>query len=498
MEVKKSGLSIGQCAQGYRMFQMMKLLGIKDEDKDEDMNEDSNSNTKINYNEFSSFVKSIYLNCKNHGIEPYDIFSWINDLHEQFIPSVSTLPSSFYSGQKQENQLIPKNVPLISQISFFIDQKKKRFTQLENYRKDLEKEINELIIERNNLKIENEKLTKDNKKIILYLDWYYKLKTELWESYSIGVDDFEKFAKLINDFRNLDLEIPKIIDKYLTVNSMEDKIQEETQRLERLKMQTAELNNNLLYGQDEINKYKQSLDTYQQLKSMGFGLKEIKQLRYTILEIAAANNISNDKAILKFLKDLEEQYDNKLGFDLKIDEQRKEINKLNSHIINYQYTLNATPFIGAAISSLFQKGIFEQDIIAVNQLVDEYINNNMNYDNKNNNDSIKKNVSKAERLERLINDIQNYKNIIIEIKDKQSELDSLQKTVNDLYNQKQQIEKLLQNFKSMINSINNKLSYHKEYKNHFDIFSTVNLSSTSYPLIFINKNSDSDINMEKE
>ena len=134
IEVKKSGLSIGQCAQGYRMFQLMKHLGIKDDNENEDMTENSNSNTKINYNEFSSFVRSIYQNCKNHGIEPNDIFSWIIDLHQHFIPRVSTLPSSpqslehlsnnniknsiVYSGQKQENQLISKKVPLISQISF--------------------------------------------------------------------------------------------------------------------------------------------------------------------------------------------------------------------------------------------------------------------------------------------------------------------------------------------------------------------------------------------
>ncbi len=211
-------------------------------------------------------------------------------------------------------------------------------------------------------------------------------------------------------------------------------------------MQNTQLNNSLLNWQNEINQHKQSLDIYQQLKLIGFGLKEIKRLRYTILEIAAANNIPDDKAILKFLKDLEEQYDDKLGFELKIDEKIKELNKINSQIINLQYILKATPFIGSAISNLFQKGVFEQNILAISQLIDEYTNNDsIYYDNKNNNDSIKKNVSKAEQLERLIKDIRNYNNIKIEIKEKHSELDSLQKTVNDLYNQKQQIDKLLQN-----------------------------------------------------
>ncbi len=490
---------------------------ISDENKIDnlDMTKDPNGNTKINYNEFSSFVQSIYLNCKKHGIEPNMIFSWIIDMHHHFIPMISSLSYSaqsidhlsnnnkknslVYSDQKQENQFIPEEGPLISQISLFIDQKKKECTELENYKKDLESEIKKLQIERNNLKIENDKLTEFNKKIIPYLDWYYTLKKELWERYSIGIDDFEKFTKLINDFRNLGLDIPKIIEKYVTAITIEDKIQEETQKLDRLRMQSKQLNDSLLNWQDEINQHKQYLDIYQQLKSMGFGLKEIKQLRYTILEIAAANNITDDNAILKFLKDLEEQYDNKLGFEIKVDEKRKELNKLNSQIINFQYTLKATPFVGPAIYNLFQKGVFEQDILAISQLIEEFTNNDIIYqNNKNNNDSIKNNVRKAEQLERLIKDIRNYKNIKLEIKEKKDELDSLQKTVNDLYNQKQQIEKLLQNFKSIIKSINDKLSHHKEYPNNFDIFNTINLSSTSYPLIFINKNIESDINTDEK
>ncbi len=69
IEVKKAGMSIGQCAQGYRMFQVMKNLGITDDDDDNDENDLDNpdvsgnsnkSNNKIKYNEFSSFC-TIYI-----------------------------------------------------------------------------------------------------------------------------------------------------------------------------------------------------------------------------------------------------------------------------------------------------------------------------------------------------------------------------------------------------------------------------------------------------
>ncbi len=99
IEVKRTGISIGRCIQGYRTFQMMKHLGIIDDDDDDDENKignintikDPNSNNKINFNEFSSFVNSIYLYCKNNGIELQMVFSLIHDLH-QFMPRSSALP----------------------------------------------------------------------------------------------------------------------------------------------------------------------------------------------------------------------------------------------------------------------------------------------------------------------------------------------------------------------------------------------------------------------
>jgi hypothetical protein len=54
---------------------------------------------------------------------------------------------------------------------------------------------------------------------------------------------------------------------------------------------------------------------------MNLGFKELKQLRYAILEISKANKISPDKAVTKFLDDVEKEYDNKLGFETKIKEK---------------------------------------------------------------------------------------------------------------------------------------------------------------------------------
>ena len=66
---------------------------------------------------------------------------------------------------------------------------------------------------------------------------------------------------------------------------------------------------------------------------MNLGLKELKQLWNTIEEIAKANKISSDKeAVSKFLDDIEKEYDNKLGFEKKVKEQKDELALLNNQV----------------------------------------------------------------------------------------------------------------------------------------------------------------------
>jgi hypothetical protein len=62
-----------------------------------------------------------------------------------------------------------------------------------------------------------------------------------------------------------------------------------------------------------IHRNKESL--FKELKDMGFGLKELKLLFYTIKKVAIENKIPENQAVQKFLEDIEKNYDNKLGYD---------------------------------------------------------------------------------------------------------------------------------------------------------------------------------------
>jgi hypothetical protein len=60
---------------------------------------------------------------------------------------------------------------------------------------------------------------------------------------------------------------------------------------------------------------------------MRMGIKELKLLWNTIVEIATGYKICQDRASEKFFSDVRGQYDDKLGFESTLQEMKSEIQK---------------------------------------------------------------------------------------------------------------------------------------------------------------------------
>jgi hypothetical protein len=119
-EVRKSGITIEECAQGFRMVQLLKKFDIRDdfddtmndeygyEEEDLDVNTDkpnlliqnasaqrtdkiaevhhtvNKKNAELEYNHIIYFLENIYKNCKKLGITPNNMTGWIEDLLSYF------------------------------------------------------------------------------------------------------------------------------------------------------------------------------------------------------------------------------------------------------------------------------------------------------------------------------------------------------------------------------------------------------------------------------
>jgi DNA repair exonuclease SbcCD ATPase subunit len=113
--------------------------------------------------------------------------------------------------------------------------------------------------------------------------------------------------------------------------------------------------------------------TYKHLEALGFGLNELDYLRNIVKEIGLANGIAEEDGVKKLLRDLEDQYHRKLGFESKIESLRVEVEKLSQEGSRLRVELLSLPFIGTKLVKLTQSGVSEQDIINVSAVFEKYI-----------------------------------------------------------------------------------------------------------------------------
>ena len=216
-EVRKSGITIEECAQGYRIIQLFKKfdindeldVGVYEEDEHEDLeldldksnfptthdpstqntNEITNPNengnkksTKIENNKIIYFLDHIYKNCKNLGITPNIMTEWIEDLLSSFhdfateIDKDNDYNDMTSSGinnaaeKKENDRNIRKEIPFLSSVTFYIKQKKKRIRHLENIKISISKEIDVLTKQRQDITSRLSKTIEAEKKSLRILD----------------------------------------------------------------------------------------------------------------------------------------------------------------------------------------------------------------------------------------------------------------------------------------------------------------------------------------
>jgi hypothetical protein len=382
--VKRSGITIEQCAEGFRMINILKDLGIEYNSNSTD---DENQYNDNDNNGLIFFIEQIYTNCKKLRIPPATIPSWIKDLldfqtsitidktdgqqdqykislqesyiqkiEQQNLNEITTpiemseeaefnqvigneksdldidhLTSVFNFNQTEDSSFSSEiKIPFISQVSFFIFQKKKELEKLTENQKNIKKNIYNLKQKEKKRKEKLDEIVQNEKFALSYLNWFSRLEQSLKENYSINIrEDIQSFSQLLNDFREKGYDAETIIQEYLRSMSLKLNLKTNEDRVNDLQNQIGKLTRQVSVLESQINQHRLTLERYSQLEAMGFGLKELTLLWHMIGEISDANGISNQQAVPKFFKDIEEQYDSKVGFEKNVDEKRGEIALIN-------------------------------------------------------------------------------------------------------------------------------------------------------------------------
>ena len=330
---KKVGITATQCASGFRLATIMIKLGVNEQ-------------------EFEYFISQIYNDSKNLDLQPDKIAYYLDELLK-----------------------FSKDIPL-SQIPDYIKQKTNEKSKLEKDIEELQEKIKQLEQEKlaseelNNASLENGSRTTS------ILAWYLKLKTEL-DRYKIPLEDVSSFAKAVRGLGEYGYDVDKIIAEFSELDFLKWQLHYYRDIINpALEKKYIKLNEECASLEQMLNFHRQRLSIYYELEQMGFGLKELKLLWHNITEIAEANNISSDDAVQKFFKDVEEQYDDKLGFESKLDKLRSDVVYFNHELDSLRSTLTTQPLVGPALQRLFENGIKEQDIIEVAKIFGMYSSSN--------------------------------------------------------------------------------------------------------------------------
>ena len=286
VNLKRCGTDAAQCAEGLRIKNTMKKLGV-------------------NPNQFEGFINEVYEYCQRIGLVPQDIASNLQALIN-----------------------LSKDIPF-SKIPERIEEKKKEKIQLEEEIRKLNEEIKTLKETKRTLEMEIS-LAKDLRDLALQeektttaeLKEYSNFKTEL-RKYDIPIDDLPKLLQLLNEIRQHGYDVGKVLSEYQDLLFMKENRDIVWRHIRELKDEKTKLQNECSFLKAEVSRHSQRLHTYDELESLGLGIRELRILCNAIKEIEAENGKSYKDAIEQFLERVEKLYDG-IKLRQKINQQEKQ------------------------------------------------------------------------------------------------------------------------------------------------------------------------------
>jgi len=277
--LKRTGLDAAQCAQGHRIFMILRKIGVNEE-------------------AFESFISKLYERCmKVSGLTADQIGSYLKDLVK--------------FSEKEDND--DGNPIKLSEIPQYIEQRKNEMRILKEDIQSLknEKEVSEeeasLAHELRDAALENEKTT------VTELREYSNFKTELIKYGLSAVDDTRKFARVMYGIKQQnEYDVGKILSEHSDLEFKQVNRDMLSRRVRELEVKKITLEGECSFYKSQVDQHSQRLSVYDELKSMGLGLRELKIILNTIKEIANENNNIPLIALDKFFEFLEEAYDVKI------------------------------------------------------------------------------------------------------------------------------------------------------------------------------------------
>ena len=316
-ELKRLNINASQCAKGFKLLNIINSLGAQKEENIE------------------SFLTQIYNLCTSKNIPPEAIVN----ITQQIVALGETIP--------------------FSQIPEYMQQKIEE-------KQRLEQEIRTLRETKPSAQNECDEALRSSSITIDTLHEYMRLRECLLEEYGLSIDDDDTLPKLINVISNLKhsgYNAKTITKKLSNINNLQTREKELQSQVDGLEARLKGAKQDHSIAEEKLASSKQALEVYNELKNMGFGLKELKLLKYIVMEISKSNNINPYHAFEKFFDDVKEQYDNKLGFERKIKEMNNSLSRAQQQHHNILLEYSQMKDTNDKLAQLLAYGVTQNEII---------------------------------------------------------------------------------------------------------------------------------------
>jgi len=471
-QVYKTGATVKECAQGFRMVQMMRCFY-------------NNKNQDVEVPTiFWAFINDILRPCIKLGIPPSLIPAWIKDLtdfllhpnrhgdvcfysnrqnisNKHPINKISTGPNSTktkackldppnsiekleiaeisdakkqISGQENnlrglvynKKYLIENpNFSFISKLSSHINTKKKKCMEFEERIKGQQNKLEQLNLQIDRSQALRNYVIDEEQSIMEVYNWYHELKNALMNDYNIPIEDVHKFARVIHEFSKSGYDAIYILKDFLKIGYMKFEIQVIGTEIKQLNDEKTATKSTLKFEESRIEECRQTMDTYYQLEKMNFGLDKLRQIKDIFVETSRVEKKPINEVSREFFADIQQNYYDSVRFESKVIEERKKLAEVKKKLDESTNSLAMQPYLYAALTNLLQKGVSEKDILDTYKIIKSFAdgltksNNTLEYSIYNENDysGIEvRNQDLQTNWHLIIEKIRTYKNILSDIR----------------------------------------------------------------------------------
>ena len=240
VNIRKSEMTIKQCIKGFRFLQILKGLEITIETDDIDSDLDS----------LAFFVNEIYKKCKEKGMTPTVITTWIYDLlnfsteNYGYLYESSKKHTKILSNENQTNE--NRALTFVSVVSDFIEQKKMELGDITKKEKEISEEINRYELQKTDLIEEIEILEQQRQSIIGFHNTFLKLSNILMKDCNIDLKkESRAIHQIIYDFKENGYDVTSIVEEYNKAVKLKWEVAQNETQIKAYQKQLTDLHNNI-------------------------------------------------------------------------------------------------------------------------------------------------------------------------------------------------------------------------------------------------------------